>query len=478
MHSETVQPFRPSMETRARVSALRPRLERGAVTAGVVGVGASGQAAADLLEARGCDVRLFDDRVPAELGDDVRSWLGERAVQPIARRGLAEVDLVVLSPGVPRARPELAASIAAGCLVGEVELASWLVSIPLAGITGTNGKSTTTALVAHMLRQGGRRVFAGGNLGEPLSRLALAPGDHDLAIVELSSYQLESVVEAQFRVACWLNLSSDHTDRYDSAAAYASAKRRLIERRSIGGCAVLNARDPVCNRAGLELGGATRWFSTSPSSGLARRAGTRLGEGGDGLREGEDGEERYDLASPALLGVHNKANALAAIECARMLGAAPGEVQAGLSSFRGLPHRLELVATVRGVRYYDDSKATNVESAATAVDAVSGPIHLIAGGRDKGGSWAPLVARADERIVAVYAIGEATAVVERAFSGFRTKVVRAEVLERAVELAASAARPGEVVLLAPACASWDQYKNYAERGAAFAARVGAIGEAG
>ncbi|MCB9650732.1 MAG: UDP-N-acetylmuramoyl-L-alanine--D-glutamate ligase [Deltaproteobacteria bacterium] len=471
------EPFEPSPEAYARCSVLRDRLEKGgALRAAVVGAGVSGLAAARLLLAKGATVVVADDRPREALGPDAQAALQGVELVPLTAAALAGVELVVLSPGVPRSRPELADSIKAGRLVGEVELASWFVHLPMVGVTGTNGKSTTTALVAHLLRQAhGDAVFAGGNLGEPLSTLALDPARYVAAAVELSSYQLESVVEAQFMVSCWLNLTPDHTDRYQSLEEYAAAKRRLLMRRSVHGVAVLNAKDRYCADAGLSLGGDVRWFAPSPTSDLASTMGTLLESDDVARRTTDDGVERYRLDNPALLGLHNKANALAAIECARHLGVSPEAVQAGLSTFRGLPHRLELLGEVGGVRYYNDSKATNVDSAVTALAALPGPVLLIAGGKDKGAPWAPLVEAARGKVALVLSIGQAAPLVEAAFGPAGFEVVSAGTLDEAVAVARARAQPGAQVLLSPACASFDQFRDYNHRGEVFRALVEGLG---
>jgi UDP-N-acetylmuramoylalanine--D-glutamate ligase len=467
------EPFEPSPVTYARVAVLRDKVERGApVRALVVGAGVSGLAAIRLLVAKGAQVTVADDRPWEAMGADAQATLQGLRLVPLSAEEVSSAELVVLSPGVPRTRPELAPALEAGTLVGEVELASWFIHLPMVGITGTNGKSTTTALVAHLLRQQhGDAVFAGGNLGEPLSTLALDPSKYVAAAVELSSYQLESVVEAQFAVACWLNLTPDHTERYETLDMYAAAKRRLLMRRSVHGSAVLNAKDRYCAQAGLGLGGAVRWFAASPTSDLATTMGVVLESETVARRAEDDRVERYHLDNPALLGLHNKANALAAIECARHLGVPPDAVQAGLSTFRGLPHRLELLDELDGVRYYNDSKATNVDSAVTALSALGGPIFLIAGGKDKGAPWAPLVEAARGKVALVLSIGKAAPLVEAAFGPAGFEVVSAGTLEQAVAGARARATPGTQVVLSPACASFDQFRDYNHRGEVFRALV-------
>lgn len=458
-------PFQPSSAARARVNALRGDLSRGRqLRAAVIGAGKSGLAARDLLLAKGARVEVFDDRPAERLSDDVRARLGGAPVAELAPAALERADLVVLSPGFPRRRPELSAAIERGVLVGELELAAWFVRAPLIGVTGTNGKSTTTALIAHLLTADGRRVFAGGNLGRPLSELVTSGESVDFAVVELSSYQLESVIDTSFLVAAWLNLTPDHTDRYSSLTDYTLAKQRIMERRSISGCAVLNAQDAVVAAAGHRLGGPLRWFAGSPGSELALADGTAVLDGAIAAR----GDERYRLDNPALPGAHNRANMAAAIECARCAGATPDGVQRGLGSFPGLPHRIELVGTARGARWYNDSKATNVDSAATALSAVEGTKILIAGGRDKGAPWDPLVRLAGPaQIRVVLAVGEAEEIAVAAFTGHVARVERCGTVERAVARAAELVQRGEAVLLSPACASLDQFTNYEARGDLF-----------
>lgn len=436
------------------IEEARRRLQGGeAPRVAVVGAGVSGRAAAQLLAARGAEVRVFDERVEAV----------DRL--PEARRGgfleasaLEGFDAVVLSPGVPRAHPALTAAIEADVVVGEVELASWFFPGELVGITGTNGKSTVTALVGHLLETAGQPAFVGGNLGAPLSE-GVATGPFGRAVVELSSYQLESIRSASFVVGAWLNLAPDHLDRYPDLDAYAAAKQRLFGAVAPIGLVVANADDEVVRAAALGREGRRRWF------------GTEIPDGGEGTQvQGIRllrGDEAYVVDGPGLLGPHNCANAAAAVEIVRELGVAPEAVQAGLSTYRALPHRLALVHEGQGIRWYDDSKATNVASAVTSVNAMERPTWLIAGGVDKGGSWAPLVEAAKGRLRGVFAIGEAASIVEAAFDG-QTSVRVAGTLEEAVRLVREAAATGEAVLLAPACASFDQFASYAERGERFA----------
>jgi UDP-N-acetylmuramoylalanine--D-glutamate ligase len=271
-------------------------------------------------------------------------------------------------------------------------------------------------------------------------------------------------------------LTPDHADRYADLETYAAAKRRIIERRAVNGVAVLNAKDHWVSDAGIRLGGPIRWFAADVSSDLAGPMGTLLQEHDLAVRTVLGNEERFELANPALPGLHNRANMLAAIECARHFDLPVRDVERGLKSFRGLPHRIELVRELEGVRWYNDSKATNVDSAVIALRAVSGGKILIAGGKDKGAPWAPLVEVARETgVKAVLAIGAATPIVLAAFAGAVPVLEDLGTLERAIDRARALAAPGDAVLLSPACASFDQFKNYEHRGDTFRELVRRLG---
>lgn len=466
MVSEAAQPFAPSSAATARASGLRARVRTGdpSLRVAVVGLGRSGRAALAALRARGLSPVVLDDR-PSEGAVSITAAAVDRA------------ELVVLSPGVPRARPELAAAVAEGRLVGEVELALWLSDRrPRLVVTGTNGKSTTTALLGHILEGAGREPFVGGNLGRPSCELA-ASAERGPVVLELSSYQLESLVLAELDVAAWLNLTPDHTDRYASVETYALAKRRALEQLVPSGVGVLNLADPVCVAAS-GAAPSVRWFAPDGCA-LDGRPGTELVDG-RAVRRDPDGDEVYRLDNPRLPGAHNRANMLAAIELARAVGLSPPEVQAGLASFGGLPHRIELVAEAGGVSWYNDSKATNVESTRTALLAIERPTILIAGGKDKGAPWTPLraVAEAGGRLRAVLGIGEAGPIAVEAFRGVAAEVRELGTLSAAVDWAAAHARPGEAVLLSPACASFDQFDHYEHRGDVFRALARAAAEGG
>ncbi|HLK88423.1 MAG TPA: UDP-N-acetylmuramoyl-L-alanine--D-glutamate ligase [Polyangia bacterium] len=439
----------------------------------VVGLGRSGIAAAVLCATRGAHVTVTDKRPAidlvgalARLPDGIAQELGGHR-----RESFLGADLIVLSPGVPEI-PELAAARAAGVeITGELELAAWFVTAPIVAITGTNGKSTVTTLIGDMLRATGRPTFVGGNLGEPLCEAVGTPaaGPGGFCVVEVSSFQLETVVAFHPRVAVLLNITPDHLDRYDGMEGYAAAKARIFTAQGEGDFAVVNFDDPPSVRAS--------------AAGRARREGFSIVETlatgawlGGPLMVKLPGEapESYPADLPWLHGQrHNQANALAALLAARLAGASPAEARQGLLAFRPLAHRMELVADVGGIAYYDDSKGTNVGAVVAALDGFPRPVVLIAGGRDKGGDYAPLAAVLERVGRAAVLIGEAAPKMEAALTS-ALLVERAATLQEAVEAARRLARPGDAVVLSPACSSFDMFRDYAHRAEVFRSAVAQV----
>ena len=449
---------------------------------GVVGLGKSGLAAARVLVREGAIVSAADEK--AELGavGEALAALGVAVhAGPLDPGLFASQALVVTSPGVPLSHPAFKAARGAGVpIIGELELAAGLLTEPLLAITGTNGKSTTTALTGHLCATAGLRTFTGGNLGQPLSEHVLEPaGDvpacaasvpacaASVSVVECSSFQLESIERFHPRGAAFLNLTPDHLDRYPDNAAYGAAKARIFMNQVAGDFAVVNAHDPEVMR--LSEGIAATHYT------FGRGAPVPFGIRDDGehlvLRLSDDAAvERYAIENRALRGAHNRENAMAAILLARTFGVPADAVRAGLHTFGGLAHRMESVRTLDGVEWVNDSKATNVESTVVALRAFETGVVLIAGGHGKGAPYAPLVALGPGRIRAVLTVGEDAPAIEQAFSGV-VPVVTCRTLEVAVQRAHALARPGNTVLLSPACSSYDQFKNFEERGARFAALV-------
>ena len=429
----------------------------------VVGLGASGVAAARLCLRRGAQVVANDGKARDALPEEARALASEGATVVAGGHAAArmdEADLVVVSPGVPPL-PEIAQAEARGVPVwGEVELAvrSMTHPAPVVAIGGTNGKSTTTSLVGALLESHGMRAFVGGNLGEPLA-------DHaderfDVVVLEVSSFQMERVDAFRPHVSALLNVTDDHLDRYASFDDYAHAKGNAFRRQTEEDWAVVPVGDATCLREARR--GRARIVSFGPGGVLDvtreevvdRRTG-----------------DRFARADMALTGGHNALNVAAAIACVRPFGVTADVVRRVLGSFRGLPHRTALVAEVRGVRFYDDSKGTNVGAAVTALEGLLEPrAVLIAGGRDKGGSYEPLVEALVRKGRAAVLLGEAADAIARAL-GDRLPVRRVASMEEAVRAGASLAQPGDAVLLSPACSSFDMFRDYKHRGDEFVRAV-------
>jgi UDP-N-acetylmuramoylalanine--D-glutamate ligase len=444
----------------------------------VVGLARSGVAAARLAAARGARVRATDRRGAGELGAATAALAGLGVSFTLGRHQEAEfrsADLVVVSPGVPLSIPELEAARRAGVpVLAEVELAyRFLPGVPLVAITGTNGKSTTTALAGALFAEE-RRTFVGGNLGTPLSELALSGGAVDVAVVELSSFQLEGIDRLRPRVAAVLNVTPDHLDRYAGVDAYAAAKARIVMNQQPGDVAIGNERDPRTLAVAESSRGDVWTFGPGAA---APRSVRDDGEALHFTRPGS-GPERYLVRGRALRGRHNRENAMAAVACARLLGVPGPAVQRGLDRFPGLPHRLELVAERAGVEWVNDSKATNVDSTAVGLAAFPpgrASVVLILGGRGKRAPYAPLLPLLPGRVKAILTIGEDAPAIERQL-GPTVPTEACGDLARAVSRAAALAGPGDTVLLSPACASYDQFEDYVQRGEAFRALATALPE--
>ena len=440
----------------------------------VVGLGKSGFGAAKLALREGARVTAFDERAAGALDGATLAALAALGAEiacgprPSERRTemFRSADLIVVSPGFPLARPEIALARANGVhIVGEVEFASWFLDrdAVVIGISGTNGKSTVTALTGALCRASGRATFAGGNLGDPLSEAVLAGRHIEFAILELSSFQLEGIDALHPKVACLTNLTPDHIDRYADHAAYGAAKKRIFRNQTERDFGVVNGRD--AGVLALIEGERCQQFTFGFGPPAARAARFEAGEIALCL---DSGEECYRLSNANLRGLHNAENAMAAILCARLAGVRADAVQRGLDSYPGLSHRLESLGRIDGVEFINDSKATNVDSTLVALKSFERGVFLIAGGRGKGLSYQPLVALAPGRIECVLAIGEDAPLIEAAFCQ-SVPVIGCGDLETAVRTARARASAGDVVLLSPACASYDQFANFEARGHAFRA---------
>ena len=464
----------------------------------VVGAARSGIAAARFLLARGARVTLTDRRPPEELPE-----AQELAREPGTHletgghttRTFLEQDLVVVSPGVASDLPELgAARDAAVPVIGEMELASRFLQGRIVAITGSNGKTTTTALLGNILQTAGFAVQVGGNIGRPLISLVEASRPESIHVVEVSSFQLETIRQFRPAVAVVLNVTPDHLDRHCSFESYAEAKARIFTNQTEEDSAVLNADDDVCRRYAAQTRARVRWFSRSRTVDAGAfvedgdvvfsEAGVLTSPGSPAhLAGGREGKDHRPPLSYTLFGVdeiplkgaHNVENVLAAVCVAALLGADPQRIRAGVRCFRGVEHRLEYVATINGVEFYNDSKATNVDATSKALEAFPANLLVILGGQDKGSDYRPLRHLLAQRARCVLLIGAATDKIA-AQLGEAVPVVLAGTMEAAVAEAARRAQPRDVVLLAPACASFDQFENYEHRGRAFKELVRKLAE--
>jgi UDP-N-acetylmuramoylalanine--D-glutamate ligase len=433
----------------------------------VVGLARSGVAAARLLRAAGATV----------VGTDVKPLdaLGREAAQLAAigvslltgdgpGRALEGAQLIVVSPGVPLATAELAAARARGVpVIAELELGWRAMEAETIAITGTNGKTTTTALTGALLAEQPRPVLVAGNIGTPLAAHALTFAADGLVVCEASSFQLEATDAFHPRVAAVLNLAPDHLDRHGTFAAYVDAKARIFANQTAADCAVLNADDEAARALASRTRARVVWFSR-------RRAldhGVFVRDGSIAAKLNGAVEEICPVAEIFLRGAHNVENVLAATACALWTGLAPAAIRRAVGRFRGVAHRIEFVRDLSGVRWYNDSKGTNVASTLKALESFTGRIVLIAGGKGKGQDFAPLAAAARGRVGAALLIGEDAPKLAAALGAEAVPVTRCPSLEAAVATARALAEPGDVVLLSPACASFDMFDNFEHRGDVF-----------
>ncbi|HIJ81856.1 MAG TPA: UDP-N-acetylmuramoyl-L-alanine--D-glutamate ligase [Desulfuromonadales bacterium] len=434
----------------------------------VVGLAKTGVACARFLAAKGAWVTVTDMRSESALTEQLAELGGFEILRELERHDEATFlasDLIVVSPGVPMDLPHLVVAQRAGVeIISEIELASRFIDAPIAAITGTNGKTTTTTLLGAIFKHNGYHTFVGGNIGNPLIELADSHQVIDQAVAEISSFQLEWITSFRPTVAALLNLSEDHLDRYPDYQAYIDAKLRIFESQTEDDFAVVNRDDQLVWQHAQKLKAALFPFSRKQEldEGIFYRDGV--------ITYRHNGrEECFPTAAIRLQGVHNLENIMAAAACALLLGCRPDETFETILCFESLHHRMEFVREVNGVSYYEDSKATNVGSVEKALESFT-DITLIAGGKDKGGSYSPLVPLVSERVKHLILIGEAAERMGQEL-GALTDTRRATTLEDAVRLAAGITTAGGTVLMSPACSSFDMFKDYEERAQRFIAAV-------
>jgi UDP-N-acetylmuramoylalanine--D-glutamate ligase len=437
----------------------------------VVGLARSGVAAARLLRAAGAHVSGSDAKPLAALSAEARGLadLGVRIVAAdAAGAGVVGAELVVVSPGVPLDAAPLTRARAAGVpVVGELELAWRGLEAETIAITGTNGKTTTTALTGALLGEQHRAVLVAGNIGTPLAGHVLTFPPDGIVVCEVSSFQLETTETFRPRVAVVLNVTPDHLDRHGTFEAYLDAKARIFANQTPSDCAVLNDDDPTAR----QLAARTRADVLRFSRRRALEHGVFVRDGWIAAKLNGHVETIGPLSEIVLRGQHNVENVLAATACALWTGLAPEAIRRGIARFRGVPHRIELVRDLHGVHYYNDSKGTNVASTIKALESFGESIVLIAGGVGKGQDFAPLASAARGRVRQAIVLGQDGGKIGRALEAVGIAVRSAVSIEAALHAAREAAAPGDVVLLSPACASFDMFDNFEHRGDVFRALV-------
>ena len=432
----------------------------------MVGLGRSGVASALFLQSRGAKVTVSDSKPEDQLRQEIPVLLDHGIAVETGRHGertFQNQDLIVVSPGVPvDAQPLIQARALGEQVIGEIELAAEFLSGPILAVTGSNGKTTTTTLIGEILAKSGLKTLVGGNIGTPAISLVEQATPDAVTVLEVSSFQLETIRTFRPKVALVLNVTLDHLDRHRTFEAYAAAKARVFENQQEHDFTVLNAEDPTCVRMAKKTKAQLFWFNRKHEV----DQGTFVRQGIVHLRRNGREHEIMPLAEIPLKGAHNVENVLAAICAAELMGCPPDAVRKAVRDFKAVEHRLQYVATVRGVEYYNDSKATNVDATIKALESFPGNIHLILGGKDKGSDYTVLNGLLRERVKCVYTIGAAAEKIEKHITG-ATKITPSRTMDKAVAQASTNAQAGDIVLLAPACASFDQFQNYEHRGKVF-----------
>jgi UDP-N-acetylmuramoylalanine--D-glutamate ligase len=377
-------------------------------------------------------------------------------------------DLIVVSPGVPVDAPllvqarSMGESSVTGTIIGEIELAARFLPGKIVAITGANGKTTTTSLAGEIIAAGNFSTLVGGNIGTPAISFVDEAGPSTWIVLEVSSFQLETIVEFRPRIAVILNITPDHLDRHKTFDNYVNAKARVFENQRADDFTVLNADDNTAAGLADRTRGQVVWFSRKKEV----ERGAIVRGGNIYFRDGQREREILPFDEVSLKGGHNLENVLAGVSVGMLVGCQPEQIREAVRHFKGVEHRLEFVARVAGADYYNDSKATNVDATIKALESFPGNVHLILGGKDKDSDYSVLQDLLRERVKRVYTIGAAAAKIEAQIQG-ATEIVHAETLEKAVRLASEGAAAGDVVLLAPACASFDQFQSYEHRGRVF-----------
>jgi UDP-N-acetylmuramoylalanine--D-glutamate ligase len=440
----------------------------------VVGLGKSGVASALFLESRGARVTVSDSKSEDQLREEIPALLDRGVVVETGKHGertFRDQELIVVSPGVPFNVPSLENARRMNIpVIGEIELAAQNTLGSIVAITGSNGKTTTTTLAGEIIASGGSKALIGGNIGTPAISFADQSSPETWVVLEVSSFQLETIETFRPKIAVILNVTPDHLDRHGSMENYTAAKARVFENQTAEDFAVLNLDDKIAASLGGGIKPKVYWFSRHKEV----ERGTFV-KGGSIFFKDSQTTEIMPVAEIMLKGAHNLENVLAAVSIGMLAGVAPEKIRRAVNAFKAVEHRLEFVTEIEGVQYFNDSKATNVDATIKALESFPKNIHLILGGKDKGSDYTLLNALLRERVKQVYTIGAAAQKIEQQIAN-TVPIVAASTLENAVRKAALAAKPGDIVLLAPACASFDQFKSYEERGRVFKEIVQTLAE--
>jgi UDP-N-acetylmuramoylalanine--D-glutamate ligase len=432
----------------------------------VVGLGKSGVASALFLRSRGARVTVSDAKPEAELRDEILLLLEHGITVETGGHGdrtLRGQDLIVVSPGVPVDAPQLVQARSLGePVIGEIELAAHFLSGQIVAITGANGKTTTTSLAGEIIAAGKFSTLVGGNIGTPAISFVDEGGPATWIVLEVSSFQLETIVEFRPRIAVILNITPDHLDRHKTFDNYVNTKARIFENQQADDFTVLNADDATTAGLSERTRAQVFWFSRKKE--IEKGAFVRGAQ--IYFRDGRHERQILPLAEVSLKGGHNLENVLAGVSIGMVVGCQPEQIRDAVRNFKAVEHRLEFVARVASVDYYNDSKATNVDATIKALESFPANVHLILGGKDKGSDYSVLQELLRERVKRVYTIGAAAAKIESQIQG-AAEIEHAETLENAVRRASEIALEGDVILLAPACASFDQFQSYEHRGRVF-----------
>ena len=441
----------------------------------VVGLGKSGVASALFLQARGARVTVSDAKPQDQLGHEIPVLLDHGIAVETGGHGertFRGQDLIVVSPGVPVDSAPLVQARALGeSVIGEIELASRFLPKNIVAITGSNGKTTTTALAGEIVAAGGFPALVGGNIGTPAISLVERATAETVVVLEVSSFQLETIQTFRPKISVLLNITPDHLDRHRTFAAYTDAKARIFENQQADDFTVLNADDPTCVGLASRTRAQVCWFSRKQEG----KEGAYVRDGRVLFRDAKGQREIMLVSEIPLKGAHNLENSMAAICVGALMGCEAQGIRKAVQDFKAVEHRLEYVATIRGVEYYNDSKATNVDATIKALESFRGNIHLILGGKDKDSDYSLLNDLLRQRVKRVYTIGAAAGKIESQLQT-AVEIDHAGTLETALKHAAATAEAGDIVLLAPACASFDQFQNYEHRGRAFKEMVQRLAE--